>query len=373
MVVGLCLIEGFMCTIRLEVVEVFWGSSTTEWPGVCGLAIVALGVPLASVIAIGSRRRASQFLLSVAAVAGVAVALQQRFGWNNNTTNLEMLFIVAVVSLFLNAPALFWYLTSRAGWPPLIPSRPLPGSRISARVILGIVLFAAPLVGGVAATFLLHADWRHTPKGSCLGKYSTVARPLLADSVIFTGKVVFIGRTFGGYNQEPEWCIARVEQRYVGLPWWAPNYVVIRGCYRRQEREKYFFDTHRSRGLFTHFLPVVLPYVCCHMQPLAAAAADLRVLNDGPPRSGVRVIGRVYDPSLPARRATVLITGPSGTISTTTDEEGIYDCSGLQPGHYSLRIEGEPRPDYLHEGEVAPGEVWGVSLFANLPGAAQQK
>jgi hypothetical protein len=373
MVMALCLFEGFLCTTRLEVDEVFGGNSPTEWPALCGLAIVALVVPLASVIAIGNRRYAGQLLLSVAPVAGLAVALQERFGWHNNTTILETMCIVAVVTLFLSAPALFWYLTSRAGWPSIIPAHPLLGSRISAPVILGTALFAAPVVGGVAATFLLHADWIHAQVGSCLGKYSTVAKPLLADSVIFTGKVVFTGRTIGGHNQEPEWCIARIERRYVGLPWWAAEYVVIRGGFKRDEGGEYLFDTHRSRGLFTHFLPVVVPYICCHTQRLAKAAADLRVLDDDPPRSGVRVIGRVFDPSLPARHVTVLITGPGGTISTKTNEEGIYDYSGLPPGHYSLRIDGEAPPDYLHEGDIASGEVWGVSLLANLPGATQQK
>jgi hypothetical protein len=103
------------------------------------------------------------------------------------------------------------------------------------------------------------------------------------------------------------------------------------------------------------------------MEPIGRAAVDLRVLQDGPPSSGVRIIGRVYADTYgtPASGAKVLITVPGGSISTTTDQQGIYDLVGLPAGRYSVRLEPGIATMYSHETEqdVKSGEVWGATLF----------
>jgi hypothetical protein len=154
------------------------------------------------------------------------------------------------------------------------------------------------------------------------------------------------------------------------LPSWAPDLVILRGFFKQGERKQYFVDGIRSQGLLTHFLPIIEPQHCGRTDFLEGAMVDLRVLQDGPPTSGIRIIGRVYTDmyaaSEPARGAKLLITGPTGTISTATDQQGIYDLIGLPPGHYivEIELENQRRYSYRSEGDVKPGEVWGSDLIA---------
>jgi hypothetical protein len=74
---------------------------------------------------------------------------------------------------------------------------------------------------------------------------------------------------------------------------------------------------------------------------------------------------------MPAVGATVVVEGPNGSIITVTDHDGIYDVSGLAPGHYSVRT--DPYPDQTfreysschsnQQIELKPGEVWGCTLI----------
>jgi hypothetical protein len=60
----------------------------------------------------------------------------------------------------------------------------------------------------------------------------------------------------------------------------------------------------------------------------------------------------------------VVIEGPAGAISTTTDHEGIYDVTGLPPGHYSIRVPSSRRhgscQDVSEQG-LKSGDVGGAS------------
>ncbi|MGC1374155.1 MAG: hypothetical protein WA824_18615, partial [Candidatus Sulfotelmatobacter sp.] len=80
----------------------------------------------------------------------------------------------------------------------------------------------------------------------------------------------------------------------------------------------------------------------CHTARVSDAEVDLRVLRDGPPKNGGRIIGRVYrfspegDGFVSGVRVDVI--GPAGTISITTDRHGIYDLKDLPTGRYELRV-----------------------------------
>ena len=89
------------------------------------------------------------------------------------------------------------------------------------------------------------------------------------------------------------------------------------------------------------------------------------MLRDGPPKSGGRIIGRVYSflPDRPGERyvpdVTVVVTSPRGSISIVTDQSGIYDFRDLPPGHYSIRVGSDE-----HGGmDLKPGEVSGSDLY----------
>ena len=191
--------------------------------------------------------------------------------------------------------------------------------------------------------------------------------PRFPDHVVFTAKVVIVGFTFGLPTDLSCWALVRVERRYWGLPAWAPDFVILRYYFRRGERGEYFVDG--SRPGLKRYLPIVETFVCDHTQPLDRAAVELRLLHDGPPKSGARIIGRVYtEMPKPARGVTVLITGPTGRIRATTDSEGIYDVTGLPSGHYSARVDRDNRPEapnYEEEADVEPGGVWEATLHAD--------
>ena len=106
------------------------------------------------------------------------------------------------------------------------------------------------------------------------------------------------------------------------------------------------------------------------------AAKNVRVLHDGPPRTGVRIIGTVIhthsEPNMPleAVRTEVTITGPVGPIKIKTDDQGNYDVNGLPPGAYSAVVTEEGailRGDGLcrtyPDQDLKPGDIWGCRLL----------
>jgi hypothetical protein len=86
----------------------------------------------------------------------------------------------------------------------------------------------------------------------------------------------------------------------------------------------------------------------------------------------VRVIGRAvrsdnYREVIPGVR--VIITGPEGSVTTATDQEGIYDVTGLPPGSYKVRADVyrerlQEYPSCRERGglDLKPGDVSGCTL-----------
>jgi len=237
--------------------------------------------------------------------------------------------VFALASLPLALPGTFWLVTSRAGWPRVLSPRFLPDRR--SRAFAGILLFACCTLVGLLMAF-------YAPEFGSAG-YPTLSVQRFPDHAVFTASLAFAG----GTHLDPRfgtWSVMRVRQKFWGIPWWAHNSVIVRGF--RVEKGEYFVDARRSQGLLTHFLPMVDLYPCCHTGPIGRAVADLRALQDGPLKSGVRIIGTVYRDmyvtSEPARNVEVIVTGPKGSISTTTDQQRVYDLAGLPEGNYSVTV-----------------------------------
>lgn len=172
--------------------------------------------------------------------------------------------------------------------------------------------------------------------------------------------------------REP-WSIALIRQRYWGLPWWVPNLVLL-GHLPTKKGAEYFIDGDRSVFRLSGFFPYVDFRCATRTRPVSEAGVEMRLLRDGPPKSGVRIIGRVMRRSESGNweaysGVSVKITGAS-IVTRTTDNEGIYDAVGLPPGHYAIRTD----PDYesrtfmrdhaeLAEGQLKDGDVWGRDVF----------
>src|SRR5258706_5485287 len=82
---------------------------------------------------------------------------------------------------------------------------------------------------------------------------------------------------------------------------------------------------------------------------------DLRILRGTPTREGVRVIGQTsVGYGKPLRGVKVLVTGPSGTITVVTDQDGIYDLPNLPVGHYKVHVDGCKANDRWHVCDIEP-------------------
>ena len=340
----------------------FSGYFEPEWSRVAGFALIGIVGLLASVLALWNRRHACILFFLVAPIAGGCFAWWQRLGrYDSRVTLGRPLLAFAATSLPFVVFGAFWFLTSRLGWPPVAPR---VVSARGPRIVAGALLFVAFMVVGIFLSFYMpKSGW-----GDCHQEYPPLSARRFPDQAVFVADLVPAGTVF--QHDFAEWSLMRVRRRFWGLPWWASSFVIVRGFFKVQKGE-YLVDARRSQGLLTHFLPFVEEYPCCHTQPIERAAADVRALVDGPPKSGVRILGTVYTDmfvtSEPARSMEVTVTGPSGSITTTTDQQGIYDVGGLPAGHYSVQVRSENLHSYFYmaERDVKSGEIWGATLTAH--------
>jgi hypothetical protein len=153
------------------------------------------------------------------------------------------------------------------------------------------------------------------------------------------------------------WALALVEKSYWGLPWWDHKIVLltlfVRGGSGFERGETYFVDgNHWSRRL-TQFLPTFETH-CTRTNALKYSEVDLRGLRDGAPKNSVRIMGYTFYrmPTGGWKRvpgARVDISGPAGETIVTSDQQGLYDVSGLPPGGYivnGMDSKGEPDRAY---------------------------
>lgn len=330
-----------------------------DWSKNLGLGLLGFVPLLASLLALRNRRQAALLYLLSAPLVAVCFGWEDRLFqriFEDTFSFQEFSLVFAGSAALLLLPGLFWLITSRWGWQSLI------GRGISAEytsrqplIFTGVVL----LILVLACTFTslyLPFDF------NCYKGGRPVSIQTSPRHTVFTGRVLTLGRPL--HSRGCPWALLRVEHIYWGLPRWMSGMVIVRGYFRETDKDQeYFVDAYRSDGVLTRFIPVVEFYPCCHTTLLKNAEVDLRVLQDGPPKSGVRIIGRVYDLRATNRGAFVpdspiLVTGPAGPISTLTDKAGIYDLRDLPPGHYSMRV---GLRDY--GADLKTGDIWEEYLY----------
>jgi hypothetical protein len=159
----------------------------------------------------------------------------------------------------------------------------------------------------------------------------------------FTASVLFVGPATN--HGQSLWSVVQVDHVYPPKAWTMPTLVILRGGFRIEDTaRRYFVEGQRSYAPFGRFLPIIEPCACGHTKPLEDAALELRVLQEGPPKSGIRLIGQVFKgdrwPSVSRTVAPgieVLIDGPGGKIELVTDPQGVYDAMETLPGSYTIR------------------------------------
>lgn len=361
-VLALGILFGVLSVALIADMPVFPGYFEPDWPRVALFALIGFVGLLGSAIALRNPRQAGILFLLVAPITGGCCAWWlglDRYDSSVRQGRLPLVF--AAASLPLAVLGTFWLISSRLGWSAPV-SRLMPTRRAH---IFSAALFAVCTVAGICLSFYIP----RSGGGDCRQEYPPLSVQRFPDQAVFTSKLVFAW----GISRDPDfagWSLMRVRQVFWGLPWWGSSFLIVRGFFK-VEKGEYLVDACRSQGLLTHFLPFVEKYPCCHTQPISRGVADLRALKDGPPKSGVRVLGTVYTDmfvtSEAARNLEVIVTGPGGSVAITTDQEGIFDIAGLPAGHYSVQVKPENLRSYFNraEGDVKSGEIWGATLIAH--------
>jgi hypothetical protein len=241
---------------------------------------------------------------------------------------------IAVFTGVILIPSCFWYLAARRNWPP-----PMAGSSISRRRRLRAILLVALSCFFLAIAFFwsLALPW-WPPIGDCQG------HPVLDEQghpqgINFTAKILFLApKTFRGMSL---WSIVRIEERFSGLSWWTPNVIFVRNIFDPADAStEYLIEGTRSYGALTRFLPLVERSDCGYTNTSGRAQVAIRILRDGPPKSGARLIGWVsrdrWTDRRPVPRFGISVEGPSDSFVLWTDADGIYDITALPPGRYTL-------------------------------------
>jgi hypothetical protein len=307
-----------------------------DWAAIAAVLLMGFAPMLAALVAVRNPRMAARVDLCVAPLTLLLVLLLGRsFG--------GLIGAVEVFSGAIAIPGFFWLFAARRNWPVLVPGVHSPRKNVS-RGFRVAGLFCALVLIATAGSFLL--PW-WAPVGDCSG------RPILDEQgeprfVDFTARLVFVGPgTFppGRDTKWSLWSIARVEEQFSGKHSRLPRYIVLRGFFPRSAKNQFLFvEGYHSRFAITQLLPVIEPLPCGHTGRLDGALIPLRILRDGAPRDGVRLIGSVFrgrsgqGPSTPVAGAKALIKGPLGDLVALTDAQGIYDKTGLPPGHYRVTV-----------------------------------
>ena len=195
--------------------------------------------------------------------------------------------------------------------------------------------------------------------------------PRSPDAAAFTARLLHVGITWPSGvppselksgELRKEWTLALVTHAYWGLPWWHRKFVVIsleaRGG-SLKGGETYFVDATRSLGSVTRFLPAY-EASCSRTRLLREAEIDLRVIRDGAPKNGARILGHTitgyFGTPKPVPGVKVIFRGPSDWLTTKSDKDGLFDLSGVPPGEY------DPSVDYETDGRTR--SVLGPDCFA---------
>jgi len=281
-------------------------------------------------------------------------------------------------SLFF-IPAVFWLVTERRGWPSLLPS--LTRNRRVLAVVSVVCIASLTSVGAFLRTI------QQIPFVG-LGCKPVFTGPTDSAQAVFTAKAIYVSNwSIPRYYATAEkvlpenggkLALMKVQHHYWGLPWWSRKYVILHGIFGPfPSKETYFVDAEREHGVLTRLFPEVGTSYCKLTAPLHESQLELRLLRDGPPQHGVRIVGTVVRRTagsiwvdaedIGAAGKTVVITGPGGDTVTTTDENGVFYVSGLPPGNYVVRRSppsskypwrNKCGQDFVKEGSVFGCRVW---------------
>jgi hypothetical protein len=331
-------------------------ASYMDWAVTAQVLFMGLVPLMASLMAVRKRRTAAMVYLSGALFAVICGVWEwfSRLYWLQNAASWA-----AAASILFAVLGIFLFSMHRRGWPPLWDSRQPSWKRRIAGALVGCLMLTLISLGAFRLGI---------PGDSAIdcGEPPPFAQPRRPDQAVFTARLVVIKGWPARLLNVKLLPFAIVQEHFWGLPPWDLRIVLV--SLPLEAEELYFFDGTRMHGFLTQFLPVVEIIPCNRTRSLKDAKVDLRVLRDGPPRNGVRIIGQVmHYNGKDAPGIQVTISGPAGATAVMTDQDGIYDLSGIPPGHYAINANAKPirigrnRCELVYE-DLKAGEIWGCSL-----------
>jgi hypothetical protein len=307
---------------------------------------MAVGIlPIAATfVALRNRRVGAWLLLIPSAVIALwwATSLgQPPVGAPSGDRNIGWL--LAVFSLLL-VPGTFWLFTSWFGWPRTLFIR-FTYKRLIAAVV---VLCGSVLVG--SATMSLRSE--DIPVCHGLGR-PPFTKQLSPQHTVFTARLVATGllwpeRWQGRGAPMKYWALAVVDRHFWGLPWWNRKLAILmletNGGQFFHKGDIDFVEASRLPGPVTRFLPIY-DLSCSRTKHLGDAEVDLRILRDGPPLSGMRILGRTIRED-GGRKVGVagakveIYSRTTGLFTVISDDNAIFDVPGLPHESYDVREAG---------------------------------
>lgn len=321
----------------------------TRWLPIFGLAILGVISLVASLVSLKNRRWAS----ALALVPCTALFALWAWGSRHFDEGPERLFVNSPLGEWLGnclmlfpvllLSGLFWMFTRKAQ--PI-----LAGPVSTARKILGVVLLLVlvPIGSVLMSVCLLGEDNYFRDLCGPPAPFTAQREP---QQVVFTSRILrsFRSPSLGMERWEEHGALVRVEKTFWGLPrWYRGPALVLTPTARDWDPFRggpmYFMDADRLKGSLTRFLPVFRDHHCTRTAPLQDSEIQLRVLHDGLPASGLRILGETirlrqekdsdHYTVEKVPHVNVTIQGGGRSIAAVSDEHGIYDVSGVAADYY---------------------------------------
>jgi len=312
--------------------------------------ILTAFVPLsASLVAFRNRRWATYLFLASLPILLFCESYSTVSYWADSDRTAVLIGDCLLLAPFL-VLGLFWFVTHRLAWSPLLLTWPKSVIRRTASISVGFLLLVATVL---AATLAMAA---HIPPIGDCGAPPPFAKQQRPNQAAFTARIIEIP-ILGP--------IGVVGQRFWGLHSWESTLVLVQAGPWFKTGDTWLIIGNRQKGLID--LPVFEIW-CSRSARISEAELDLRLLRDGPPKDGVRVIGRAVrfqhdfsEQGVPGVEIT--ITGPLGNVTATTDAHGIYDKVDLPPGAYTIRSDSDAEPPAMHPAQnLKAGDIGGRTL-----------
>lgn len=320
-----------------------FGARWSDWLPTVRLLLIGVLCLASTAIALRNRNWFAFLFHAAVALCGVWFALSSLLGWADQKLPFSTLVapspLVPAICLLI-IPGAFWYITGRSGWPAIVS-----GGKswvANAAVLIGLVVSTAAGAAGIDFMTIWNGECHYSPQ--------PFTKQLVPQQAAFTAHVIASRRLWGSDSSQRVGprrylALASVGKHFWGLPWW-DHHVVLLLMFTRGTEDPFlrgetdFVDGRRLPGSLTRFLPIFDTF-CTRTDSMAAAEVDLRVLRDGPPQNGVRLLGRTirltpdhHWETVP--KAKVEIKGPAGTKTAESDEHGVYDVTGLPSGYYEV-------------------------------------